>query len=65
MSHEHSSCTLSEENRMFIYSFKYPSKEIEKISKNKAVELYLELCQVSMMERFCEYATAKSFIIDV
>ena len=50
---------------MFIYSFKYPSKEIEKISKNKAVELYLELCQVSMMERFCEYATAKSFIIDV
>ena len=26
--YEQSSCTLSEENRMFIYSFKYPSKEI-------------------------------------
>ena len=50
---------------MFIYLFTYPSKEIEKILKNEDAELYLEPYQISMMERFCENATAKSYIIDV
>ena len=50
---------------MFLYSFKCPSKEIEKIFKSKAAETYLEPCQISMIERFCENKMAKSFIIDV
>ena len=33
--------------------------------KNEAAKPYLEPCQISMMERFCENTTAKSFIIDV
>ena len=52
-------------NKMFMYSFKYPNKESGKIFKNEAVEPYLEPCQISKMERFCESATAKTFIIDV
>ena len=50
---------------MFIYSFNQPNKESGKILKNEAPEPYLELCQISMMERFCENTTAISFIIDV
>ena len=50
---------------MFIYSLKYQNKESGKILKNEAAEPYLEPCQISMMERFCENATAKSFIVDV
>ena len=50
---------------MFIYSLKYQNKESGKILKNQAAEPYLETCQISMMERFCEKTTAKSFIIDV
>ena len=46
-------------------SFKYPNKESGKIFKNEAVELHLEPCQISKMERFCESTTAKTFIIDV
>ena len=40
-------------------------KRLKKILKNEAAEPYLEPCQISMMERFCENTTAKSFIIDV
>ena len=50
---------------MLIYSLKYQNKESGKILKNEAAEPYLEPCQISMMERFCENTTAKSFIIDV
>ena len=50
---------------MLIYSLKYQNKESGKILKNEAAEPYLEPCQISMMERFCENATAKSYIIDV
>ena len=64
-SHEYSSCALSEENRMLVYSFKYPSKEIYKILKNETAEPYLDPSQIPMMEHFCENTTAKSFVIDV
>ena len=64
-SHEQSSSTLSEKNKMFIYSLKYPNKDSEKIFKNEAAESYLEPCEISMMERFSENTTAKSFIKDV
>ena len=50
---------------MFIYSNKYQNKESGQILKNKAAEPYLEPCQISMMEQFCENTMAKSFIIDV
>ena len=50
---------------MFIYSPKYQNKESRKILKSEAAEPYLEPYQISMMERFCENTTAKSFIIDV
>ena len=50
---------------MFIYSLKYPNKECEKILKNEAAEPYLEPSQISLMERFCKNATAKSFTIDI
>ena len=50
---------------MFIYSLKYPNKDSEKIFKNEAAESYLEPCEISMMERFSENTTAKSFIKDV
>ena len=50
---------------MFIYSPKCQNKESGKILKNKAAEPYLEPCQISMMEQFCENTMAKSFIIDV
>ena len=33
---------------MFAYSFKYPNKEIGKISKSEAAELYLEPCQLRL-----------------
>ena len=49
----------------FVHLFKYPNEESGKILKNEAAEPYLEPCQISMMERFCENTTAKSFIIDV
>ena len=61
-SYEQSSCKLWEE--MFKYSFKHSKKESGKIFKNEAAEPYLETYQISMMERFCENTTAKSFIID-
>ena len=50
---------------VFVYSFKYPNKETEKILKSEAKKLYLEPCQISKMECFCENTTAKTFIIDV
>ena len=56
---------FQKQNKMFIYSLKYPNKESGKILKNKTVQPYLETCQRSMMERFCENTTAKSLIIDV
>ena len=56
---------FEKKNKMFIYLFKYPNKESGKILKNEATELYLEPCQIFMMECFCENTTAKSFIIDV
>ena len=49
---------------MSVYSIKYQNKESGKIFKNEAAEPYLEPCQISMLERFCENTTAKSFIID-
>ena len=49
---------------MFKYSFKHSKKESGKIFKNEAAEPYSETYQISMMKRFCENATAKSFIID-
>ena len=55
---------FQKKNKMFIYSFNQPNKESGKILKNEAPEPYLELCQISMMERFCENTTAISFIID-
>ena len=42
-----------------------PKQKSGKILKDEAAEPYLETCQISMMERFCENTTAKSFIIDV
>ena len=65
------SCRMSkvgahfQRKKMFIYSFKYPSKEIEKILKSEAAEPYLDPCQISMMEYFCENTTTKSFVIYV
>ena len=56
---------FQKQNKMFIYSLKYPNKESGKILKNKTAQPYLETCQRSMMERFCENTTAKSLIIDV
>ena len=50
---------------MLIYLFKYPSNEIEKTLKNQDAEPYLEPCQISIKEPFCENATAKSYIIVV
>ena len=50
---------------MLIYSLKYQNKESGKILKNEVAEPYFEPCQISMMERFCENTTAKSFITDV
>ena len=44
---------------MFIY------KESGKVIKNEDAKPYLEPCQISMMERFHENRTTKSFIIDV
>ena len=56
---------FQKQNKMFIYSLKYPNKESGKILKNETVQPYLETCQISKMERFCENTTAKSLIIDV
>ena len=56
---------FQKKNKMFIYSLKYPNEESGKILKNEAAEPHLEPGQISMMERFCENTTAKSFIIDV
>ena len=41
------------ENKMFIYSFKYPNEESGKLLKNEAAEPYLEPCQISIMDHFC------------
>ena len=56
---------FQKKNKMFVYSFKYPSKESGKMLRNEAAEPYLEPCQISMMERFCENTNAKSFMINV
>ena len=56
---------FQKQNKMFIYSLKYPNKESGKILKNETAQPYLETCHISMMEHFCENATAKSLIIDV
>ena len=57
---------FQKKNKKFIYSFKYPNKERGKILKNEAAEPYLEEpCQISLVERFCENTTAKTFTIDV
>ena len=50
---------------MFIYLFKYPNEESQKILKNEAAEPYLTPCQIFMTEHFCENTTTKSFIIHV
>ena len=56
---------FQKKNKMFIYSFKYRNKISGKIFKSEAEEPYLEPCQISIMEFFCENTTAKNFIIDV
>ena len=56
---------FQKQNKMLIYSLKYPNKENGKILKNETAQPYLETSQISMMERFCENTTAKSLIIDV
>ena len=53
---------FQKEKKPFIYSLKYPNKESTKIFKNEAALPYLEPCQISMMEPFCENATVKNFI---
>ena len=45
---------VQKKNKIFVYLLKYPNRESEKILKNEAAETYLEPCQISMMERFCE-----------
>ena len=45
---------FKKKNKIFVYLLKYPNRESEKILKNEAAETYLEPCQISMMERFCE-----------
>ena len=45
---------IQKKNKIFVYLLKYPNRESEKILKNEAAETYLEPCQISMMERFCE-----------
>ena len=64
-SHEQIISRLPEDKLMFIYSRKYQNKESGKILKNEAAEPYLKPCQISIMERFCENTTPKSFIIHV
>ena len=56
---------FQKKNKMFKYSLKYPDKENGKIFKNVAAEPYLKPCQISMMEHFLEFTTAKIFIIYV
>ena len=41
------------------------AKKIKKILKNEAAKPYLDSCQISMMDHFCENTMAKSFVIDV
>ena len=54
-SSEQSSCTLSEEQQNFLnIHASIQSKKVKKIFKNEAAEPYLEPCQISMMERFCQ-----------
>ena len=62
-SHEQISCRLPEEKQKYLYIC--VCKESGKIFENEAAEPYLEPCQISVMERFCENTTAKSFIIDL
>ena len=45
---------IQKKNKIFVYLLKYPNRESVKILKNEAAETYLEPCQISMMERFCE-----------
>ena len=56
---------FQKKKKIFIYSLKYPNKGSGKILKNEAASSYFEPCQISMMERFLENTTAKSFIVDV
>ena len=50
---------IQKKSKMFIY------KESGKVLKTEDAKPYLEPCQISMMERFCESRSTKSFIIDV
>ena len=45
-----------------VYRNSQVSKQRKKNIKNGAAQPYLESCQISMMERFCENTTIKSFI---
>ena len=56
---------FQKKKRTFIYSLRYPNKESGKIFKNKVAKPYLEPCKLSMMRRFSENTTVKSYIIDV
>ena len=56
---------FQKKNKTFIYSFRYPNKESGQILKKEVVEPYLEPCKISMIGRFCENTTVKSYIIDV
>ena len=49
---------FQKKNKMSLYLFKYPNKESGKRLKNEAAEPYLELCQISTMERFCKNANS-------
>ena len=45
-----------------VYRNSQVSKQRKKNIKNEAAQPYLESCKISMMERFCENTTIKSFI---
>ena len=55
---------FQKKNKTSIYSFRYPNKESGQILKKELVEPYLEPCKISMIGRFCENTTVKSYIID-
>ena len=55
-SHEQCSCTLSEEKQnfhIFIQVYKQRKSGKWKVLENETAEMYLEPCQISIMECFC------------
>ena len=45
---------FQKKNKIVVYSLKYSNKESGKMLKNETAEPYLQPCQISMMEQFCE-----------